>query len=64
LATGKLPCLEVRNRISMDTGIVTLSSHVSKRVAQPAIYTCAAVALRHSFVATARNDFKDLRETG
>jgi hypothetical protein len=61
-ATGKLPCPEVRNRISMDPTVVTLSTHVSKRMAQPAINTYAAVALRHSFVATARNDFKDLRE--
>jgi hypothetical protein len=61
-ATGKLPCLGVRNRMSMDTGIVTLSAQVSKQVAQSAIYTCAAVALHPLFVAKARNDFKDLRE--
>jgi hypothetical protein len=62
LATGKLPCFKVRDRVSMDTGVVTLSTHVSKRVAHSAIYTCAAVAPRHSFVATARNDLKDLRK--
>jgi hypothetical protein len=33
--------------------LVTVCNLAGKRMAQPAIYTCAAVTLRHSFVVTA-----------
>ena len=50
-----------RSDIDLDR-VVTLSIQVDKRVPRPAILTCAAVILRHSFMATVRNDFKALRD--
>ena len=41
-------------------GFVTVSHRADKWAAQPAIYTCVAVALLHLFMVTARNDFGDL----
>ena len=43
-------------------GFITVSNRAGKRAVQPAIYTCAAGALLHSFMVTARNDFGDLRK--